>query len=307
MNNNFPQRPTRPTHAEIGLPNSDPGYYYDPNVVAGQHGEIRLSPRVEAICKCGGRPPYQIYERPDAEPIWCPCRPYRLRIRQVNRLIAESGIPERFRYKFLDDFYEGYGGQPIPGATRLKEYLRSLIDRHVEARSRQTAHAQGAPQPSPSNPAPPPRGFLLWGKPGNGKTLFACVVLNELIFHACRPGRFIGLSRKFFQTLRHTFDEDSPIHGQAMPILETLSTVPFLVIDDFGVQRNTEWEIEMLYNLVDARYADQRFTVVTTNQGIEDIKGLAAGRIYSRFLEMCYIIHVQAPDYREYAKKEYEV
>ena len=149
--------------------------------------------------------------------------------------------------------------------------------------------------------------MLLWGNPGNGKTLFAGIVLNELIFRTCRPGRFIGLSRKFFQTLRHTFDDDSPIRGQAVPILETLGAVPFLVIDDLGIQRDTEWEIEMLYNLIDARYADRRLTVVTTNKGLEDIKGLAQGRIYSRFLEMCRIIHVTAPDFREHFRKDDEI
>jgi DNA replication protein DnaC len=63
----------------------------------------------------------------------------------------------------------------------------------------------------------------------------------------------------------------------------------------------------MLYNLVDARYAEQKLTFITTNRSIEDIKGLADGRIYSRFLEMCHLIHVQAPDYREYSKREYEI
>ncbi len=305
MNSN--SQPTdRPTGQTLSLPESDPGYYYDPRVVAGQHGEIKLSPRVEAHCRCGGRPPYQIFESHHDEPVWCPCRPYRMKIRQVDRIIADSGIPERFRYKFLDNFQETYNGQPIPGAARLKEYLRPLIYRYAhEARSREAGSQAGSPVSTDA--APPPRGFLLHGKPGNGKTLFASTALNELIFHAVRPGKFIGLSRKFFQTLRHTFDTDSVIHGQAIPILETLSTVPFLVIDDFGVQRNTDWELEMLYNLVDARYADQHITIVTTNQNLDQIKELAEGRIYSRFLEMCYIIHITAPDYREYARKEEEI
>jgi DNA replication protein DnaC len=58
---------------------------------------------------------------------------------------------------------------------------------------------------------------------------------------------------------------------------------------------------------VDARYAEQRLTFVTTNKNIDEIKRLAGGRIYSRFLEMCHLIHVQAPDYREYSKIEYEI
>jgi DNA replication protein DnaC len=275
----------------LGLPHGDPGYAYDPTVVAGQHGEIRISPGVAAHCTCGGRAPDQVFGE-DGEPTWCACRPFRMAIRQVDKLITDSGMPGRFQYKFLDDFVEAYEGEPIPGASLLKQQLRPLIDRFA---------LQGEAQAS----APPPRGFLLWGNPGNGKTHFACTALNELIFHTGRPGRFISISRKFFQTLRHTFDDDSPIRGQAIPILETLGAVPFLVIDDFGVQRDTEWEVEMLYNLIDARYAEQRLTLVTTNRRIDDIKDLANGRIYSRFLEMCHIVHVTAPDFREHFRKEF--
>ena len=92
-------------------------------------------------------------------------------------------------------------------------------------------------------------------------------------------------------------------HPRAIPILEALGNVPFLVIDDLGVQRDTDWEVEMLYNLVDARYTGQLLTFVTTNKNVEELKGLADGRIYSRFLEMCYIIHVQGSDYRQHAQK----
>ncbi len=287
------------------LPSDDPGYVYDPTVEAGQHGQIRLSPRVEAHCRCGARPPYMVFESADSEPVWCVCRAYRTRVRRINSFISQSGIPERFRYKFLDDFHESARNRTIPGAAHLKELLRPLIYRCAEARSR--ASVSSPADPSSVSSGPPVKGFVLWGKPGNGKTLFSCIALNELIFHTARAGRFIGLSRKFFQALRHTFDEDSPIHGQAVPIMEQLSTVPFLVIDDFGVQRDTEWEVEMLYNLIDARYADQRLTIVTTNRNIEQVRDLADGRIYSRFLEMCHIIQVQAPDYREHFKREYVV
>jgi len=76
------------------------------------------------------------------------------------------------------------------------------------------------------------------------------------------------------------------------------------VIDDFGVQRNTEWEMEILYNLIDARYANRRLTFVTTNQKADELKELAQGRIYSRFLEMCHIIHVDGYDFRELGNPE---
>ena len=293
-------RPGTEPSMRIELPVSDPGYYYDPRVTAGLHGEIRLSPRVEKHCRCGGRPPYQIFQRPDAEPAWCPCRRYRLKTQEINRLIRNSGIPDPFRYRFLDDFYESYDGKPIKGADQLKRHLGALIERS----RRVNAPSDGGAR---ANAHRSIKGYFLTGGPGVGKTYFSYVALNELIFQSGRPGKFISLSKAFFQTLRFAFDENSPMHGKSETFLRTLGNVPFLVIDDFGVQRNTEWELEMLYNLVDTRYANRRFTIVTTNQDIESVKDLAEGRLYSRFIEMCNIVRIKASDFREHARKEFEI
>ena len=65
--------------------------------------------------------------------------------------------------------------------------------------------------------------------------------------------------------------------------------------------------METLYNLVDARYSERKLTLITTNKDVNEIKNLAGGRIYSRFLEMCTIIHMTAADYREHYKKELEL
>ena len=55
----------------------------------------------------------------------------------------------------------------------------------------------------------------------------------------------------------------------------------------------------MLYNLIDSRYADEQTTIITSNADIAEYKSIAHGRVYSRILEMCRIIHVNLPDYRE--------
>jgi DNA replication protein DnaC len=282
MNNNSQQTAL---NKPIPLPAHDLGYYYDPKVEAGLHGSVKLSPEVEKYCQCKGKSPFMVYDPIRGEPTWCPCKPFRTKVYQISQYIKRSGIPAPFRYKFLSDFQERYeNGQPIPGANQIKLRLHTLID---------DIH----------NGKESLKGFYLWGKPGGGKTYFSYVMLNELIFKFVKPGKFISLS-KSFQELRHTFDEGSETQGQAMTMIEMLSNVPYLVIDDFGVQRNTEWEMEILYNLIDARYANRRLTFVTTNQKIDELKQLAQGRIYSRFLEMCYIIQVIAPDFREMGNPE---
>ena len=80
--------------------------------------------------------------------------------------------------------------------------------------------------------------------------------------------------------------------------------MPYLVLDDFGVQRGSEWEMEVLYDLVDARYGDEGFTIVTTNQPLEEIRQLSGGRIYSRLAEMCYTVELAGGDYRQLSKME---
>ena len=147
------------------------------------------------------------------------------------------------------------------------------------------------------------KGYYFWGPAGSGKTLLAAIILQELMLKYAHRGRFVDLSRQFFLRLKRSFDESDESYGSAGRILDDLVTVPFLVIDDFGVQRNTEWESETLYNLIDSRYSEERITIVTSNCNIGDYKKIAQGRIYSRILEMCKIIHVDLPDYRESLKQ----
>jgi DNA replication protein DnaC len=273
-------------HDVLSLPLQDPGYYYDRRIEAGQHGEIRLSPLVSAACKCGGILPFQTMGT-DGDPEWCVCRSFRYRMSQIERLIANAQMPVPFRYKFLEDFDETSGGQPVQDIIRLKGMISTTADSILAGKT--------------------PKGFFLWGAPGTGKTFFSYIALNYLMFRTIRAGRFASISSQFFQRIRDTFNEESNQHGQASTMIEALSNVPYLVLDDVGVQRNTDWELEMLYNLIDARYANKRLTIITSNDSVHDLKGLANGRLYSRFVEMCHLVRLNSEDYREGSKSEVEI
>ncbi len=197
---------------------------------------------------------------------------------KTNRLFYQANIPERYKWKFIDDFrMAAPDGMPIDLAATV--YLRIHQDL-IEAA------------------AEPKRGYLLHGNPGTGKTLMGCIALNELMLRWTKPGRFLKLSLNYFQKLRDSYKPDNVHYGQTGTILEELCSMPYLVIDDFGVEQGTDWQQEVLYDLVDARYGDQRFTVVTTNQPLDELKNLAKGRIYSRLVEMCQPIPMDGPDYR---------
>lgn len=250
------------------------GVIYDRNIQAGTHGELRVCNCIEKQCTCGAFPPYQVFNE-KGEHSWCSCRSARLRLDIVKKAFRESDIPKKYKWKFLEDF-----ASVSPKVPKLKGFISTILDEMKPGEKLK-------------------KSFYFWGPAGSGKTLLACIFLQELMLKSAQSGKFIDLSRQFFQRLKRSYDSTDESFGTSGQILDELIRVPFIVIDDFGVQRNTEWESEMLYTLIDSRYSEERFTIITSNSNITEYKTLAKGRVYSRTLEMCRITHVDLPDYRE--------
>jgi DNA replication protein DnaC len=260
------------------------GVVFDSEVAVGRHGTLKLCTCVQELCRCGGQSPFQYWDE-ESRRQYCHCAARRRQLSRLGRLFSAADLPSRFRWKFRADFTWSApgGGSGLRVARNVRpvlDYLGAVLEDGGEPR----------------------RGYLLHGPPGTGKTLLACVILNELILHRGRPGRFLNLSRKYFQQLRDTYSAGSDQYGRTWQIMQELCEMPYLILDDFGVQRGTDWETEMLYDLVDARYADERLTVVTTNKPVAEIKQLSQGRIHSRLIEMCYIVDMEGDDYRMFTQ-----
>ena len=260
------------------------GVVYDPQVAVGRHGTLKLCSCLQELCRCGGQSPHQYWDD-ESRRQHCPCAAGRRQLARLGRLFTAADLPSRFRWKFRADFSSSTpgGGPALRVARKVKpvlEYLGAVLE----------------------DGGDPHRGYLLHGPPGTGKTLLASVILNELILHRGRPGRFLNLSRKYFQQLRDTYSSGSDQYGRTWQIMKELSEMPYLILDDFGVQRGTEWEAEMLYDLVDARYAEERLTLVTTNKPLAEIQQLSDGRIHSRLVEMCYSVDMEGDDYRMFTQ-----
>jgi DNA replication protein DnaC len=94
--------------------------------------------------------------------------------------------------------------------------------------------------------------------------------------------------------IRKTFDTGS--HNE---LLERLTAVDLLHIDDIGAEQTTPWVLEELYSIINARYEEQRAIVVTTN--ILDRETLCqqiTERTVSRLTEICEELPVLGHDHR---------
>ncbi len=75
-----------------------------------------------------------------------------------------------------------------------------------------------------------------------------------------------------------------------------------LVIDDFGMERGTEYALEQIYNIIDSRYRSRKPLIVTTNLTLTELKNpqdTAHARIYDRLLELCTPIACTGPSMRK--------
>jgi hypothetical protein len=141
----------------------------------------------------------------------------------------------------------------------------------------------------------------------SGKTLLACAILNVLTLKYGIETRYCKVSRDFIQAIKDTFNKKNgwgdPDTDIAAKIEKDLQTVPFLVLDDFGITKDTEWAFEKFYNLIDTRYEYNRPTILTSNKPLEMWKGIFENRIYSRLCEMTKQVFFESLDFRELHKE----
>lgn len=148
-------------------------------------------------------------------------------------------------------------------------------------------------------------GLLLFGPVGTGKTFFAGCIANALL-DQCVPVLMTNFS-KIINTLSGMYNEDKNAY------IESLSSYDLLIIDDLGIERNTEYVLEQIYSIIDARYRSRKPMIITTNLGLNDMKNAAAAdiryaRIYDRILEICQPIPFTGKNYRlEKARTNMEI
>lgn len=125
-------------------------------------------------------------------------------------------------------------------------------------------------------------GLWLMGPVGTGKTTLAMLVSQA----ALKAGRSVAI-----YSLPRLLNEIRDTHRAErshVDLLDRLTAVDLLHIDDVGAERTTDWVLEELYSIVNARYEDERSMVITTN--ILDREALCeqiTERTVSRLTEMC--------------------
>jgi len=135
-------------------------------------------------------------------------------------------------------------------------------------------------------------GLYLFGGVGTGKTHLAVAAMRALIKRGFR-GEFVN-ARSFTLRCQTAFKHKE----SAREIVdELLHHTHFLVLDDLGSEKSTEYVRQSLLHLVDECYTRDVVLVVTSNSDFEALNRLDE-RIASRLVEMCDQIKFYEADYR---------
>ena len=157
----------------------------------------------------------------------------------------------------------------------------------------------------------PNRGLVLWGDVGRGKTHLAVALVRELVLRYGVTARFIEFSH-LLTDLKASFER----RQGAASLMEELTEVDVLVVDELGKGRATEFEGSVVDELVTRRYNAAATIIATTNYAPIAPQGrattnLALGqqqpvslsdrvgeRVYSRLREVCAFVSVEGDDHR---------
>jgi DNA replication protein DnaC len=147
---------------------------------------------------------------------------------------------------------------------------------------------------------PESRPVFINGPPGTGKTHLAVAYLREdLLAHGedhCRFVRTVDL----LKAIRNSFNDNS---GDTEKYLLDYygAKVTFLVLDDLGAEKVSDFVLQTLYDLLDRRYGECLETLITSNLSLEELAGHYLGhgdRLASRIAGMGPTLVLRGKDRR---------
>lgn len=145
-------------------------------------------------------------------------------------------------------------------------------------------------------------GLLLYGDYGVGKTHLVTAVANYLVYTYGVSAYFTtapDLISQIQKSIRSYLQDGDDIK-------RTAKEVDVLILDDLGREKGTEWNQQVLFELVDHRYRAKKPMLITSNLTPQQLSYQAGEATLSRLINMSECIQVTGRDYRTSHRQSFE-
>lgn len=176
----------------------------------------------------------------------------------TEKLLGASGIPPRYLTRTFDNYRAESNKQ-----ERVLKAVQFYADTICGEK-------------------PTGAGLILAGRPGTGKTHLACALAAHAIHEKDMSPIFVTAS-KMIRKIRETYRRDAEHTEQE--VINHLRDADLLVIDEVGIQRGTESEEHLLFEVINERNAFFKPTVLISNLNAAEMKAYIGERAMDRMRE----------------------
>lgn len=134
------------------------------------------------------------------------------------------------------------------------------------------------------------RGLMITGNNGIGKNHLVAAITNALSERNVRM--YVGSITKIKSKICDAFS------SSVEDAIEKLIDYDVICINDLGVEKDTEWAKELLFDLIDRMYEAKKPIIVTTNLSNAQLYEKYGPRIISRLIGMCDAVEYKDTDHR---------
>ena len=160
------------------------------------------------------------------------------------------------------------------------------------------------------------RGLCLTGKSGTGKSTMMSLIIRDWHKNEASKinwgkdswGAFYPQSHyrywqfisypKFIMELQDAYRSKDKEEDSALDIIQKIANIPYLIIDDLGAEKPTEFVRQSTYFLINEREMNQKITFITTNFSLGFLDQNIDSRVASRIAGMCDIVNLEGSDMR---------
>lgn len=178
--------------------------------------------------------------------------------REIQSRLKMSGLSPRFQKKTFDTFFDD-SHERKSVLTVSKDYVENF-DAYYENGD----------------------GMIFSGGTGVGKGHLAAAIANELI----KRGRLVYFLTAFDLILKMRASWSDKTAESELSVLEMMSDISLLIIDEVGVKISSDSDKSQLFNLINRRYDSMKPTIFITNLNAKELKQVIGDRSFSRVFEV---------------------